>query len=277
MSRSQVIVLAASAVVVVGLALMPRAVVKNNNKQVEGTTAEAAAPAQKDTQPTTHQANIPAEVLSNIEAQKEVYNTAGDEREKRAGLDELIATFKEINRYDSAAYYAEQFSIEYPKSAYILKAGDIYYEAFTFALDAEKVAEMAKKTQQLFEKYLEANPKDLDVKVKLGMTYVPTANPMQGIAMIREVLNEEPDQKLALFNLGLLAIQSGQFDKGVGRFKRLTELDKEDMQSWFYLGLCYKETGKEAEAIEVLEHVKKNVKEPQIITSVNQYLEELKH
>ena len=50
---------------------------------------------------------------------------------------------------------------------------------------------------------------------------------MQGIMMLREVLEEDPKNELALFNMGMLSIQSGQYDKAV---ERLVELGKNQSQ-----------------------------------------------
>ena len=62
---------------------------------------------------------------------------------------------------------------------------------------------------------------DLDRKVEEAITIVQSADgaPMQGIAMLREVLQEEPGHVKANLWMGYFSIQSGQFDKAVTRFE----------------------------------------------------------
>ena len=56
------------------------------------------------------------------------------------------------------------------------------------------------------------------------MTYLSSASPMQGITMLREVLAEIRKMNLALFNMGMLSIQSGQYDRAVERLDELVRL-----------------------------------------------------
>ncbi|GAA4844739.1 tetratricopeptide repeat protein [Algivirga pacifica] len=271
MSKSQYILIAIGVVFVAGLMFMPRAVVRNNDKQVkEATTASAT----ENTANTTHSETIPEDKKERI-AQLQANIQQATEQEALPLLDKLIAEWKMINRYDSAAVAAEDFYTVHTKQPYLLNAADLYYEAFTFAVNTEKVAQMGAKARGLYEKYLEKSPEDLDAKVKLGVTYVSTEAPMKGIFMIREVLKKDPNHKLALFNLGTLSLQSNQFDKAVGRFKKLVDLDSEDIQSRFYLAVCYKELGDKDKAIQQLNIVKEKAQDAQIIATVDKYLTEL--
>lgn len=275
MSKSQYFVLLAAVLLIVGLALMPRAVVKNNNKQMEAEATTSDASTSEETQTNSHAKALPEKEQKEINGLKDLFVDAKEEKTKLTYLNQLIDAYKKVNRYDSAAYYAEQFADEFPSEIYLLKAGDLYYEAFTFALDAQKIERLGVKTREVLQKYQEKKPEDLDAKVKIGMTYVSSSSPMQGIMMLREVIQEDPNHRLGLFNLGVLSMQSGQFDKAVGRFEKLVELDSKDIQSRFYLGLSYKETGQKAKAIEHLTYVKENESNPEILSTVDKYLAEL--
>jgi Flp pilus assembly protein TadD len=97
---------------------------------------------------------------------------------------------------------------------------------------------------------------------------------MQGIALLREVLEEDPDNEQATFNLGILSIQSGQYDRAVERFEKLATLYPENLQAQFYLGLSYLETGKRAKARKQFEKVKELDADPAVQAAVDGYLEE---
>ena len=64
-------------------------------------------------------------------------------------------------------------------------------------------------------KVLNKNPDNLDAKTNLGMAYMATENPVKGVTLFREVLAADPRNEKALYNLGMLSIQSGQYDKAV--------------------------------------------------------------
>ena len=61
--------------------------------------------------------------------------------------------------------------------------------------------------------------------------------------MLREVLIEDPENDLAIYNLGILAITSGQLDKAIERFEKLLEIDPENPEANFYMGYCLFEMG----------------------------------
>jgi len=190
-------------------------------------------------------------------------------------LDSLIAIFKHLNLYDSAAFYAEYFAENNPSQESFAKAGNLYYEAFTFAISKEKEKFLGEKTRTLLGKAQSLGKENLDWQVKIGMTLVSTSAPMQGIQMIRDVLVKNPNHQLALFNLGVLAMQSGQFDKAIERFEKLKSIDSTDIQARFYLGICQYELKSYKQARIELEAVKALTQEPEILATVNNYLQKI--
>jgi Flp pilus assembly protein TadD len=107
------------------------------------------------------------------------------------------------------------------------------------------------------------------------MTFTTSESPMQGIMKLREVIQKDPNHRLALFNLGVLSIRSNQYDKALERFLKLTQLDGSDWQNYLYLGICYKELGRKEEAIKALNMVKQNETNPQLLEATHSLLAEL--
>jgi outer membrane protein len=66
--------------------------------------------------------------------------------------------------------------------------------------------------------------------------------------MLREVIDVDPINREALLSLGLLSIQSGQYDKALERFEKLLDLEANDYEAMLYLGVCYLETNKKDKA-----------------------------
>jgi tetratricopeptide (TPR) repeat protein len=181
----------------------------------------------------------------------------------------------EYQKFDSAAMYFEiAADLKKDEDSWI-KAGNAYYEAFTFAIDPEESKYYGTKVRECFGAILETDPDRLDLKTKMGMTLVSSSNPMQGITMLREVLEKDPDNEEALYNLGILAFQTGQFAVAVSRFEKLVQAHQDNVQGHFYLGLSYMELKEFAKAKEQLEVVKDLDKSPEVQATVDSYLEEI--
>ena len=73
---------------------------------------------------------------------------------------------------------------------------------------------------------------------------------MQGITLLREILEADPKNELALFNLGMLSIQSGQYDKAVERLEALVKINPDHTQGHLLLGIALMNTGEKVRARE---------------------------
>jgi len=100
---------------------------------------------------------------------------------------------------------------------------------------------------------------------------------MQGVTMLREVLQEDPDNQEALYFMGMLSVQSGQYDKALERFKMLLELDSANHQARYLLGLSYINTGQIEEAKKQLEVLTDLDNNPEIVTAAQNLLNEMKN
>ncbi|PIQ21298.1 MAG: hypothetical protein COW65_09935 [Cytophagales bacterium CG18_big_fil_WC_8_21_14_2_50_42_9] len=108
------------------------------------------------------------------------------------------------------------------------------------------------------------------------MTYIAAGEaPMQGINLLREVITTDPDNEKALFNLGILSIQSGQYDKAVERFRHLIEVNPKHVQGNFYLAVSLAETGQKEEAKQVFNRARKLDADPGFQASIDTELAKL--
>ena len=99
---------------------------------------------------------------------------------------------------------------------------------------------------------------------------------MQGIRLLREVLKEDPKNELALFNMGMLSVQSGQHAKAISWLNQLIEVNPKHTQGQLLLGVAYMNAGQNGKAREQFEKVKKMDKDPAVQSAVDSYLSELK-
>jgi len=78
--------------------------------------------------------------------------------------------------------------------------------------------------------------------------------PMQGILMLRDLAEKEPNNIDAQWHLGELSVESKQFEKAIERFKKVCSLDKTDnpkyKEAYFYLGNLYANLSQNEKAID---------------------------
>jgi len=202
-----------------------------------------------------HAFDIPDSVNTRIESYYDSFINAENQEKRFIFADSLALAYKTVGKLDSSAKYSELIALEIPTLENLLKAGNGYFEAFNFTVDQTKRVAQAEKAQDYYKRILEEDPSMLDVKSKLAMTYVASSNPMAGITMLREVLAEDPKNELAIYNLGILSITSGQLDRAIERFENLIKINPDSPEGNFYMGYCLFETGEKENAKPYFEKV----------------------
>ncbi|MEA5404064.1 tetratricopeptide repeat protein [Arcicella sp. DC2W] len=285
MQKSFIIIIVIAFGLVGGLYSLPKVVVSDEKRTLEQSSNEVpAATANRDKTTASkteesaesHGATLSVEQQRVIAQLKGSYLNGSTAKVKMKAADELIAKFVEYTRFDSAAYYAEEVAKIEPSEMNLMKAGNLYYEAFTYSLQAEKTTVLGEKAREIFTKVLAKNPENLLAKTNMAMTYVSTSTPMQGITMLREVIAKEPDYEPALFSLGILSIRSNQFGKAVERFKQILKNNPSNSKAALNLGYCLAELDRKEEAKEILEKVLNNSTDSQEKAAANEILSKLK-
>ncbi len=281
MNKSILLVIGVSALLTVGLYSLPKGVVQNADKKLSSqasggrTTTKPNETRQETPTEMEHNAPLTVEQEQKRSALLSAFVRAGEtEKGKTAGP--LIDFFRSVSRFDSAAFYAGQLADNQPTEANMLRAGDLYFEAYGFAVDDRKSTDLGQKTRDFYQKALDKNPNLLLAKANMAMTYVSTQTPMQGIMLLREVLQQDPTNEVALFNLGLLSMRSNQYDRAIERFRQILAVNPNSRKARFYLGVSLVEKGEKAEARKVLTEVKATEKDPQILAAVKELEERLK-
>lgn len=280
MNKSILLVIGFASLLTVGLYSLPKGVVQNADKKLSGkvssgrTTTKANETKQETKSAVEHNTPLTAEQQQKRSALLTVYVGAGEaDKAKTAGP--LIDFFRSVSRFDSAAFYAGQLATNQPTEPNLLRAGDLHFEAYGFALDDKKSADLGQKTRDFYQKALDKNPNLLLAKANMAMTYVSTQTPMQGIMLLREVLKQDPTNEVALFNLGLLSMRSNQYDRAIERFRQILAVNPDSRKARFYLGVSLVEKGEKSEAKKVLAEVKATEKDPQILAAVKELEERM--
>jgi Tfp pilus assembly protein PilF len=123
---------------------------------------------------------------------------------------------------------------------------------------------------------LRKDTSDLDVRNKYAMTFVSSDNPMRGILMLREITQYYPENEDAQFNLGVLSMQSGQFQKAVERFDQVLAINDNRHQARLLSAVANISLGNVTEAEKILLDLKERTDDPEILSAVETYMSEIK-
>jgi tetratricopeptide (TPR) repeat protein len=199
-----------------------------------------------------------------------------DEPSKLALYKQLALKWDDVNVAIPSAFYKELVAQTESSYENWVLAGDQLTTAYQTTQDSTSQPTLVQKAITAYQTALKLNPASLNAKTGLGSAYVSgTANPMQGIQLLLEVVKEDPKNVKANTNLGLFSMRSGQFDKAVARFKTVIE-QKPDPEAWFYLATSYENLGQNKDAILAFEKSKELAANPGLSNFVDQKIKALK-
>ena len=117
----------------------------------------------------------------------------------------------------------------------------------------------------------------LDLKVDEAVLIIQSAEgaPMRGIAMLREVLSEDPNHVKANYWMGEFSWVSGQFDKAVPRFEKVLDVDPDNVDAAKRLVTVYIQLQQNEKAKDVVETFEKNNPNHEALAEMNAILDNI--
>jgi cytochrome c-type biogenesis protein CcmH/NrfG len=138
---------------------------------------------------------------------------------------------------------------------------------------------LANNAKVLLENALKINPANDSSRIGLGSCYLfgnISSNPMEGITMIRQVVEKNPGNTYGQMMLALGGKKSGQYDKAIERFLLIVQKEPDNIEAIFHIAECYDLKGDKTNAIVFYEKAKDLVKIPQAKEELNNRIMELK-
>ena len=190
----------------------------------------------------------------------------------------LAQKWDDLEQAIPSAMYLEVVAKGQPTLTNWLTAGTRFLKAFDNTQDSLIQPVMLQKANASFTSALAIDSANNDAKTGLGITIVNGMGaPMQGIAMLMDVVKKDPKNLKANMNLGMFAIKSGQFDKAVIRFNDIISNIKASPDAYFYLATAYENLGKNNEAIDAYLNSKKLAANPTLSSFIDKKVTELKN
>lgn len=251
---------------------------KENEAKPALATEQAAAPQLSIAEISATAKNLVSNASSKeISALENTFASAKG-AEKLAQAQKLAQKWDDLEQAAPSALYLEVVANEESSLGNWLNAGNRFLKAFDNTQDSLLKPNMLQKANNAFTKALAIDSASLDAKTGLGITIVNGLGaPMQGIAMLQEVVKADPKNLKANMNLGIFAIKSGQFDKAIVRFNNIISQIKATPDAYFYLATAYESLDQNKEAIDAYLNSKKLAANPTLSSFIDKRIAELKN
>lgn len=202
-----------------------------------------------------------------------------------------------VNQYTNLANFWKDSAEKFVPYAYYLSEAaklDNSEKKLTFAArlilenmkreedPAQKVWE-AQTAATLFEKALQLDPDNNDLKVGLGSCYVygegmigNAEQTMKGIQQLLQVVKQDSNNMQAQLVLGIGGVISNQYDKAIERLKKVVSFDPHNLEAVSWLADAYAATGDKQNAIKWYEQSKHLVNNPAFSKEIDERVKALK-
>ena len=165
--------------------------------------------------------------------------------------DSLAYTYLQYRQIDSAVYYARQIRKTHEKDAAARSAIHLF-RAYDLSTDSSQWSSLVHEARAQLQAAIQLHPEAYDLRVKLALSYLRGPQPMQGIQLLKQLQKEVPHHPEVLFQLGRLALETGQYPKGEKNLRKLLEFYPSHTEGMLYLGRYLIEQNQQAEGVQLL-------------------------
>lgn len=208
----------------------------------------------------------------------------GDVQEQQIKAYYSLASFwkDSIKRFEPYAFYISEASKLENSEKNLTFAAQLFLENLRQEHDEAKLNWETAQAIELFEKALQLNPENDDLKIGLGSAYVfgkgksgdPQAT-MKGISSLLSVVRKDSNNMKAQLVLGIGGFVSGQYDKSIERFKKVVAAQPNNIEAIAFLADTYAAKGNKAEAIKWYEISKRLANDPAYTKEVDSRIKAL--
>lgn len=177
----------------------------------------------------------------------------GDVKNQQLAIDKQLANFwgDSAKIFEPYAWYtAEAARLENSEKS-LTFAAHLFLDNLMEQNNPQTKQWEALQAKDLFERSLKINPNSDSSKVGLGAVYLfgGIAMPMQGIGMIKEVADKNPDNAYAQWTLAQASVLSGQLDKAAERLQKVIQLEPKNINAYLLAAGVQEQMGNKTEAI----------------------------
>jgi len=178
----------------------------------------------------------------------------GDVKDQQLKVYHSLAHFWKDSARDFAPYawYEAQAARLENSEKSLTFAAHLFLENLQQDNDPQLIKWKALQARDLFERSLKINAENDSAKIGLGAVYLfgnISPNPMEGIALIRKVVEADSTNVYAQMMLARGSLISGQYDKAIPRLKTVNRVQPGNLEAILMLADVYERTGDNDNAI----------------------------
>lgn len=192
--------------------------------------------------------------LANVALLEEIEHNIRDQKTdtlKVPYLTELSSKWYDSGYPIVSGYYAEEIAKILNTERSWSIAGTTYALGVKSDKEDKNRSFAAGRAIKAFEKALSINPDNIDHKLNMAICYTdypPKDNPMQGVLSLLELNKENPENVKILNQLARLGMQTGQWEKALGRLNKAYDVDSTNRTTICMMAEVYKELGEPSKA-----------------------------
>lgn len=129
------------------------------------------------------------------------------------------------------------------------------------------------------DKVLEKQPGSIfgrNIKAEVILRSGDDARVMEAVTLLKGVLSDDASNLMALENLGMLQMRSGQWPKAELTYRKLNELNPVNPEFYVHLADCLLAQDKKKEAKDLLQKSKTFIKDPSIREEIDHKIQDIK-
>jgi tetratricopeptide (TPR) repeat protein len=210
--------------------------------------------------------------------------TRGDVNSQLITANTQLANFwkDSLKSFEPYAYYLSEAAKLDKSEKNLTFAAQLILNNLRAEADEAKLNWKTAQAIALFEKAIELNPDNDDLKVGLGSCYIfgkgrvgGPEETMKGIQQLLSVVRKDSNNMKAQMMLGVGGYVSGQYDKAIERLQKVIKAQPDNMEAVAFLADAYAAKGDKAEAIKWYIISKRLVNDPHYSQEVDQRIKEL--
>jgi tetratricopeptide (TPR) repeat protein len=237
----------------------------------------SAPPFSFDSLATSLRAKLPGKIADSVKTFDSELRAIHDSSKMSGVFLQLSEVWGRAQQPKMAAYYSARSAKLEKSEKKLTFAGQFFLQLMENEHSASDQAWEAAEAVSCLEQSLKINPDNEDTKLALATGYIEgTGEPMRGVQILLAVTREKPNDVPANMLLGRMSIQSGQFDKAIGRFETVLKTEPENKEALYFLAQAWEGKGDKKKAIELLEKCKKIVNDPAFSKEIDQKISSLK-
>lgn len=194
--------------------------------------------------------------LTALEAQKA---SASSPQAEIVALKAVSKFWNEQDNFLLGGHFAKQVAqMEQADSSWAITGTTFSLVIFNPSQAADRRAYCVTEAKNAFDQAIKLAPSNTDYQINKALILIEASQidasvaPMEGIGILRGIVEKDPGNSKAIYHLGRLAMKSGQFDKAIERFNQIVSIDTLSglvkSEAWFWIAESNKSLGKAEDA-----------------------------